>query len=123
MGASFVKVQSIRISAQLGSCGRSTHAGLRIQFRASRSGRFGHLTFRSPAGECSMAEKEYLDPKGYWGDPAGNIRRMSGGQESIATGLPAVCCEAEWNEVCRIGAPKGSDAVPRNISGMPQPIR
>ena len=25
-----------------------------------------------------MTEKDYLDPKGYWGDPAGNFRRMSG---------------------------------------------
>jgi hypothetical protein len=25
-----------------------------------------------------MTEKDYLDPKGYWGDPAGNVRRMSG---------------------------------------------
>jgi hypothetical protein len=24
-----------------------------------------------------MTEKDYLDPKGYWGDPAGNARRMS----------------------------------------------
>ena len=25
-----------------------------------------------------MTEKDYLDLKGYWGDPAGNFRRMSG---------------------------------------------
>jgi hypothetical protein len=25
-----------------------------------------------------MTEKDYLDPKGYRGDPAGNVRRMSG---------------------------------------------
>jgi hypothetical protein len=25
-----------------------------------------------------MTEKDYLDPKGCWGDPAGIVRRMSG---------------------------------------------
>ena len=83
MGASFVKVQSIRISGFQRSSDHAadrTCAGLRTQFPTSRSSRFGHLnlTFRSPAGECSMTEKDYLDPKGYWGDPAGNVRRMSG---------------------------------------------
>jgi hypothetical protein len=24
-----------------------------------------------------MTAKDYLDPRGYWGDPSGNIRRMS----------------------------------------------
>jgi len=70
-----------------------------------------------------MAEKEYLDPKGYWGDPAGNIRRMSGEQEIIATVVPDVCSEAEWKALCSIGAPKDSEAVPRNISVMPKRIR
>jgi len=30
-----------------------------------------------------MTAKNYLDPKGYWGDPSGNIHRMSGEQEII----------------------------------------
>ena len=42
-----------------------------------------------------MIEKDYLDPKGYWGDPSGNIRRMSGEQEIIATVGEDECSEAE----------------------------
>ena len=45
-----------------------------------------------------MANKNYIDPKGYWGDPEGKIHRMDdedGEQEVIATITPA-CSEAEW---------------------------
>jgi hypothetical protein len=53
-----------------------------------------------------MTAKDYLDPKGYWGDPAGNIRRMSGEQEIIATVAEGECSEAEWKALCSIAAPK-----------------
>jgi hypothetical protein len=43
-----------------------------------------------------MADKSYLDPKGYWCDPSGNIRRMSGEQEIIARATEK-CSRAEWN--------------------------
>jgi hypothetical protein len=43
----------------------------------------------------TVTDKSYLDPNGYWGDPSGNIRRMSGEQEIIATITPE-CSEAEW---------------------------
>jgi hypothetical protein len=42
-----------------------------------------------------------LEPE-YWGDPAGNIHRMSGDQEIIATATPAANPE-EWNALCSIG--------------------
>lgn len=47
-------------------------------------------------------EKGELDPKGYWGDPQGNIRRMSGEQEIVATVTPE-CNEAEWKALCALG--------------------
>jgi hypothetical protein len=37
----------------------------------------------------------------YWGDPSGNIRRMSGEQEIIATISPE-CTEEEWKTLCSI---------------------
>jgi hypothetical protein len=53
-----------------------------------------------------MAAKNYLDPKGYWGDPSGNIRRMSGEQEIVAT-VTGECSEAEWKALCNLaGAPR-----------------
>jgi hypothetical protein len=44
-----------------------------------------------------MAAIDYIDPKGYWLDPSGNIRRMGnedGEQEIIAT-LTDICSDAE----------------------------
>jgi hypothetical protein len=49
-----------------------------------------------------MTAKDYIDPKGYWCDPSGNIRRMSGEQEILATVASGVCSEAEWGDI-RIG--------------------
>lgn len=37
----------------------------------------------------------------YWGDPTGNIRRMSGEQEVVATVTPTYGLE-EWNALCSI---------------------
>jgi hypothetical protein len=70
-----------------------------------------------------MTERDYLDPKGYWGDPTGKIRRMSGEQEIIATVVPDVCSEAEWKALGNIAAPQDSQPVPRNISVMPKQVR
>jgi hypothetical protein len=44
-----------------------------------------------------MATKDYIDPRGYWLDPSGNIRRMGdedGEQEIIAT-VTEICSDAE----------------------------
>jgi len=57
-----------------------------------------------------MRAKGYLDPKGYWGDPSGNIRRMSGEQEIIAT-VTGECSEAEWRALYSIGEPKSQPAA------------
>jgi hypothetical protein len=51
-----------------------------------------------------MTDKDYLDPKGYWGDPSGK-HRMSGEQEIIAT-VSGECSEAEWKVLCSIPEPK-----------------
>jgi hypothetical protein len=53
-----------------------------------------------------MIAKNYFDPRGYWGDPSGNIRRTSGEQEIIATVVSGVCSEAEWKALCCIAEPK-----------------
>jgi hypothetical protein len=42
-----------------------------------------------------------LEPE-YWGDPSGNIRRMSGEQEIIAT-VTKECTEEEFKALCSIG--------------------
>ena len=38
----------------------------------------------------------------YWGDPNGNVRRMIGEQEIIAT-ITSECTEEEWKALCSIG--------------------
>ena len=48
-----------------------------------------------------MTSENYLDPKGYWCDATGNIRRMSGEQEIIAVATDE-CSKAEWREICRV---------------------
>ena len=57
-----------------------------------------------------MIDKDYLDPNGYWGDPSGNIRRMSGEQEIIATVATGECSEAEWRALCSIAGWKSQPA-------------
>ena len=49
--------------------------------------------------------KDYLDPKGYWIDPSGNLRRMSGEQEIIAV-MTDESSDAEWIALCAMGQPK-----------------
>ena len=41
-------------------------------------------------------EELYVDPKGYWIDPARNVRRMSGEQEVILSAAEN-CSGVEWN--------------------------
>jgi hypothetical protein len=41
---------------------------------------------------------QHLDPKGYWIDPARNVRRMSGEQEIIVSARD-VCSVVEWNYI------------------------
>ena len=60
-----------------------------------------------------MIAKDYLDPKAYWGDPSGNIRRMSGEQEIIAT-ITGECSEAEWKALYSIGEPKSQPTQSKN---------
>jgi hypothetical protein len=50
--------------------------------------------------EENLVAIDHLDPKGYWGDPSGNIRRRSGEQEIIAA-VTKECSKTEWNELCR----------------------
>jgi hypothetical protein len=48
-----------------------------------------------------MAERDYIDPKGYWACPEGGIRRMGDEddeQEMIVKKTDA-CSEAEWKRV------------------------
>jgi hypothetical protein len=52
--------------------------------------------------EAAMAEKDYIDPKGYWVCPEGGIRRVGdedGEHEVIIKKMPS-CSEAEWTIVC-----------------------
>ena len=41
---------------------------------------------------------QYLDPKGYWIDPARNVRRMSDEQEIIVS-ASAACSGLEWRYI------------------------
>jgi hypothetical protein len=46
------------------------------------------VIFDSEGVEAAMADKDYIDPKGYWACPEGGIRRMGdedGEQEVIVT--------------------------------------
>jgi len=52
-----------------------------------------------------MTDKDYIDPKGYWGDPEGNIRRMSGEQEIIAT-VTGHCSEAYIRHLDKFSRPE-----------------
>jgi hypothetical protein len=49
-----------------------------------------------------MVAKDYIDPKGYWCDPSGNIRRMGNedGEQEIIVTATEVCSEAEWKILC-----------------------
>jgi hypothetical protein len=49
-----------------------------------------------------MADKDFIDPKGYFICPEGSIRRLSdqdGKQEVIVMKTDA-CSEAEWRRIC-----------------------
>ena len=63
-----------------------------------------------------MTSSDYLDPKGYWCDPAGNLRRMSGEQEIIAVATDK-CSRNEWAELCRVSnlIAKGEADQPASI--------
>ena len=63
-----------------------------------------------------MTAKDYVDPKGYWGDPSGNIHRMSGEQEIIAT-VTGECSEAEWRALYSIAEPKSQAAQAKPGNG------
>lgn len=49
-----------------------------------------------------MAAQDYIDPKGYWCDPSGNIRRMGDedGEQEIIFTATETCSEAEWKALC-----------------------
>jgi hypothetical protein len=63
-----------------------------------------------------MIAKDYLDPRGYWGDPSGNIHRMSGEQKIIAT-VTGECSEAEWRALCNLAEPKSQPAQAKPGNG------
>jgi hypothetical protein len=50
-----------------------------------------------------MADKNYIDPKGYWACPEGGIRRMSDedGEQEVIVKKTDACSEAEWKRVKR----------------------
>ena len=56
----------------------------------------GPRNCRANNGEAHEPEVEE-----YWGDPSGNLRRMSGEQEVIATVSP-ICTEQEWKALCSL---------------------
>jgi hypothetical protein len=45
-----------------------------------------------------LDKDQYLDPKGYWIDPARNVRRMSDEQEIIVSAAEA-CSALEWTYI------------------------
>ena len=51
-----------------------------------------------------MADKNYIDPKGYWVDPDRNVRRMGneGGEQRAILRATPECSEAEWKRICDI---------------------
>jgi hypothetical protein len=52
--------------------------------------------------EEAMADKHYIDPKGYWVCPEGEIRRFSDedGQHEVIVKKTPGCSDAEWKVVC-----------------------
>ena len=42
--------------------------------------------------------EEYIDPEGYWIDPARNVRRKSGEQEIIVSAAD-ICSDLEWTYI------------------------
>jgi hypothetical protein len=49
-----------------------------------------------------MADKNYIDPNGYWASPEGGIRRMGDedGEHEVIVKRTGFCSEAEWKVVC-----------------------
>ena len=49
-----------------------------------------------------MAARDYIDPKGYWVSPEGDIRRVSDedGEHEVIVQKTRYCSEAEWKVVC-----------------------
>jgi hypothetical protein len=45
-----------------------------------------------------MANKDYIDPQGYWIDPARNLRRMieENGEQRVIICATEACSDAEW---------------------------
>ena len=46
-------------------------------------------------GNAQEEPEDYIDPKGYWGDPQRNVRRASGERGIILTAVET-CTKAEW---------------------------
>lgn len=48
-----------------------------------------------------MADKGYVDPRGYWIDPARNIRRLSteNGEQRVILKATDDCTDAEWSRL------------------------
>ena len=49
-----------------------------------------------------MANKDYIDPHGYWICPEGGIRRMGDedGEGQMIVKKTEACSEAEWKRIC-----------------------
>jgi hypothetical protein len=52
--------------------------------------------------EAAMADKDYIDPKGYWVCPEGGIRRKGDevGEQEVIIKKTDACSDAEWKLVC-----------------------
>jgi len=66
------------------------------------------------------SQTDYIDPKGYWCDPSGNIRRMGNedGEQKIIATATEVCSEAEWKALCK--ALENAAAEKRTTNGEAQ---
>ena len=70
----------------------------------------------SKGTEAVMADKDYIDPKGYWACPEGGIRRMGeeDGEQVVIVKKTNACSETEWRLVCDAlmsAKPGGSKSV------------
>ena len=82
----------------------------------SDSRRYGNMR---PCNSKWHTERPAAPVSRFWGDPAGNIRRMDGDQEIVAT-VTKECTNAEWIAFCSVHSdldPKVSKAAKRAKEG------
>jgi hypothetical protein len=52
-----------------------------------------------PNGATKKTDPNYIDPKGYWCDPARNIRRL-GDNKLVVLSASKHCSGEEWKRIC-----------------------